>query len=78
VDEQTSFQLKHLGTDVADESEVVVNATQVWREVVTGLEGGVTLAARVLVDDSVQVTVQHPCFRQRHKDFFFAVAANSK
>ena len=27
MDEQTSFQLEHLGADVADESEVVVHAT---------------------------------------------------
>jgi len=29
VNEETSFELEHLGADVADEPEVVMNATQV-------------------------------------------------
>ena len=59
MNEKTSFEFEHFGANVADESEVVVNATQVRRELVAGLERNVALSARVLVDHPVQVTVQH-------------------
>ena len=71
VNEEASFQLEHLCADVANEPEVVVDASQVWREVVAALEADVALATRELVDGAVEVPVKHSgrSLVRMHQDF---------